>query len=147
MTPVPMPLYNKQQPQNPLSHASVETTTAVTPPRITGNVHSTFPRTCGAPLDYTSMIHPGTGLLYQKMEKLNNGGDAHMHIIQKGNNVQEKLEKLTKLQTCMYSSLDRWTKLADEYHVTRWAAVAGSVVGLKCYQSINPWVRKENESF
>lgn len=61
-----------------------------------------------------------------------------MHIIQYGS-LDEKLEKLIKLQVCMYSSLDRWTKLAKEHNLARWAAIAGSMIGVKCYQSINPW--------
>lgn len=61
-----------------------------------------------------------------------------MHILQHGS-LDEKLEKLIKLQVCMYSSLDRWTKLAKEHNLTRWAAIAGSMIGAKCYQSMNPW--------
>jgi len=36
-------------------------------------------------------------------------------------------------------TLDRWSKLAADVGIDRWAAHGGSIISAKCFQSINPW--------
>ena len=43
------------------------------------------------------------------------------------------------VQTCQYAELAAWNRVAQEHGIERWSIQAGSLVGFKCYGSMNPW--------
>jgi hypothetical protein len=50
-----------------------------------------------------------------------------------------ELNALARLQSCTYSLLDAWNRLAQRHSIQPWAAHGGSAIGAKCFGSMNPW--------
>jgi hypothetical protein len=48
------------------------------------------------------------------------------------------VEELTHIQTCLYATLDGWTKLARAENIT-WAAVGGTLFGAMCNHAMLLW--------
>ena len=88
------------------------------------NLHATYPRRCGE----NGPPPPGFDASPPSM------GGHHTHAA----NVLPAATAF-KLQVCLYESLDIFRRLAKEHGITRWAAHAGSLIGSKCYSSMNPW--------
>lgn len=117
---------------------------------LTGvNVHAAYPRVCGEPVQE---IHPDTLSLFEYIHQLFDERpwkfdwstwkfsreETHFHSQFDGASVKKQVEQLSVMQVCMYSALDRWKELAQEYNM-RWSAHGGTLMGAKCYSSMNPW--------
>lgn len=48
-------------------------------------------------------------------------------------------EYLYKIQVCQYDALNIFWKIATRYQITRWMSIAGTVIGTRCFSSMNPW--------
>lgn len=124
------------------------------------NMHAKLPKGCDAPLDAPSMIHPASYSLYDIMngprtvefltdednllpnstKDFFNTTMRHIkgHSNFKGT-LREGVHHLAKLQTCLYESLERFNRLAQEYNMTRWSAHGGSAMSAVCSHSMNLW--------
>lgn len=49
------------------------------------------------------------------------------------------VSKLLHVQSCQYANLVRFQTLVNEFNVTKWSVVGGSIIGAQCYDGMVPW--------
>eukprot|EP00581_Thalassiosira_minuscula_P004904 CAMPEP_0183741612 /NCGR_PEP_ID=MMETSP0737-20130205/62605_1 /TAXON_ID=385413 /ORGANISM="Thalassiosira miniscula, Strain CCMP1093" /LENGTH=686 /DNA_ID=CAMNT_0025977005 /DNA_START=69 /DNA_END=2126 /DNA_ORIENTATION=+ len=118
------------------------------------NMHAAFPVSCDADFNASEMIGLYSYQLYDiingprevsKAEELpTNFSDiftsaAYGHSKEKKGTVRERVYNLARLQTCLYESIGRFNRLAQEHGITRWAAHGGSAMSAVCSHSMNLW--------
>lgn len=54
-------------------------------------------------------------------------------------NLTDAVMTISKMQSCLYTFLDFWWKLTEEYNITRWSVHGGSAMSAFCHHSSNPW--------
>ena len=121
------------------------------------NMHEKFPGRCDAYFNTSGIIPLYSYQLYDIVNgprKVNDESEelptnfsnvfvstasGHSKSKLKGGTVREKVYDLARLQTCLYESIERFNRLAQEHGITRWAAHGGSAMSAVCSHSMNLW--------
>eukprot|EP00578_Thalassiosira_sp_NH16_P023314 CAMPEP_0181094898 /NCGR_PEP_ID=MMETSP1071-20121207/10236_1 /TAXON_ID=35127 /ORGANISM="Thalassiosira sp., Strain NH16" /LENGTH=632 /DNA_ID=CAMNT_0023177253 /DNA_START=98 /DNA_END=1993 /DNA_ORIENTATION=+ len=120
------------------------------------NMHAAFPTSCDADFNASGMIPLYSYQLYDILNgphKVNEAdteslptnfsniviSKANGHSKFKEGTLRESVYDLARLQTCLYESIHRFTQLAKEHGIVRWAAHGGSAMSALCSHSMNLW--------